>query len=108
MDPMAQPTHFMRGGNDAFKVMHTTATDWDSDNDNCPHTLQLLSFFLLLFCFLLLWRNKRNIVSDDFTHQIAGELKYTLTNRSSILANQRQRTHDGIIIGEGGDATVQQ
>jgi hypothetical protein len=43
MDPTTQPTHFMRGtankvwGDDVFKIMHTTAADWDSlDNDDCP------------------------------------------------------------------------
>ena len=43
MDPATQPTHFMRGthikvwGDDVFEVMHTTAADWDSDdNDNSP------------------------------------------------------------------------
>ena len=40
MNPTTQPTHFMQGthtevwGDDAFEVMHTTATDWDSDNNN--------------------------------------------------------------------------
>ena len=40
MDPMTQTTHFMRGtatevwGDDVFKVMHTTAADWDSDNND--------------------------------------------------------------------------
>ena len=40
MDPMTQPTHFMQGmhnkvwGDGAFELMHTTATDWDSDNDD--------------------------------------------------------------------------
>ena len=43
MDPATQPTHFMRGthtevwGDDVFEVMHTTAADWDSDdNDDSP------------------------------------------------------------------------
>ncbi len=43
MDPATQPTHFMRGthteywGDDVFEVMHTTAVDWDSDdNDDSP------------------------------------------------------------------------
>jgi hypothetical protein len=43
MDPVTQPTHFMRGthtkvwGDDVFEVMHTTAVDWDSDdNDDSP------------------------------------------------------------------------
>ena len=43
MDPTTQPSHFMRGtatevwGNDNFKVMHTTAAGWDSDdNDDSP------------------------------------------------------------------------
>ncbi len=43
MDPTTQPTHFMRGtatevwGDDVFKIMHTTAADWDSlHNDDCP------------------------------------------------------------------------
>ncbi len=43
MDSATQPTHFMRGthtkvwGNDVFKVMHTIAVDWDSDdNDDSP------------------------------------------------------------------------
>ena len=39
--------------------------------------------------------------------QIVRELKYTLTKRSFILANQRQRTRSGIVAGEGGDAAVQ-
>ena len=40
MDPTTQPSHFMRGtaaevwGNDTFEVMHTTAEDWDSDNND--------------------------------------------------------------------------
>jgi len=35
MDPVTQPTHFMRGTH--IKVMHTTAADWDSnDNDDSP------------------------------------------------------------------------
>ena len=40
MDPVTQPTHFMRGthtevwGDDVFEVMHTTAADWDSDNND--------------------------------------------------------------------------
>ena len=35
MDPVTQPTHFMRGTHS--KVMHTTAADWDSDdNDDSP------------------------------------------------------------------------
>ena len=43
MDPVTQRTHFMRGthtedwGDDVFKVMHTTAADWGSgDNDDNP------------------------------------------------------------------------
>jgi hypothetical protein len=43
MDPGTQPTHFMWGthievwGDDVFEVMHTTAADWDSiDNDDSP------------------------------------------------------------------------
>ena len=43
MDPVTQWTHFMRGthtedwGDDVFKVMHTTAADWGSgDNDDNP------------------------------------------------------------------------
>jgi hypothetical protein len=45
-------------GDNVFEVMHTTAADWDSDdNDDSPLTLQLLSFFLFFFllCFLLLF-----------------------------------------------------
>jgi hypothetical protein len=42
MDPTTQPTHFifMRGtatkvwGDDVFKVMHITAADWDSDDND--------------------------------------------------------------------------
>ena len=43
MDPATQPTHFMQGthtevwGDDMFEVMHRTAADWDSnDNDDSP------------------------------------------------------------------------
>ena len=43
MDPTTQPAHFMRGtatevwGDDVFEAMHTTAADWDSDdNDDNP------------------------------------------------------------------------
>jgi len=43
MDSAKQPTHFMRSthtkvwGDDMFEVMHTTAADWDSDdNDDSP------------------------------------------------------------------------
>jgi hypothetical protein len=43
MDPTTQPTHFMQGtftevwGDDVFEIMHTTAADWDSlDNDDRP------------------------------------------------------------------------
>jgi hypothetical protein len=43
MDPTTQPTHFMQGtatkvwGDDVLKIMHTTAADWDSlDNDDHP------------------------------------------------------------------------
>jgi cytoplasmic iron level regulating protein YaaA (DUF328/UPF0246 family) len=43
MDPTTQLTHFMRGtatkvwGDDVFGAMHTTAADWDSDdNDDSP------------------------------------------------------------------------
>ncbi len=40
MDPMKQPTHFMSGtatkvwGDDTFKVMRTSAADWDSNNND--------------------------------------------------------------------------
>ena len=40
MDPMTQPTHFMRGtatkiwGDDTFEVMRTSAVDWDRDDNN--------------------------------------------------------------------------
>ena len=40
MDPTTQQTHFMQGtaaevwGDDTFEVMHTTATDWDSDDND--------------------------------------------------------------------------
>jgi hypothetical protein len=41
MDPATKPTHFMRGTHtevwgdaDVFEVMHTTAADWDSDNND--------------------------------------------------------------------------
>jgi hypothetical protein len=56
-------------GDDVFEVMHTTAADWDSDdNDDSPLTLQLLSFFLsfMFSVIILLRRNKLNLVSDDF------------------------------------------
>jgi hypothetical protein len=56
-------------GDDVFEVMHTTAADWDSDdNDDSPLTLQLLSFFLsfIFSVIFLLRRNKLNIVSDNF------------------------------------------
>jgi len=43
MDPTTQPTHFVRGTatevwrDDVFEVMHTTAADWDNDdNDDSP------------------------------------------------------------------------
>jgi hypothetical protein len=56
-------------GDDVFEVMHTTAADWDSDdNDDSPLTLQLLSFFLsfMFSVIIFLRRNKLNLVSDDF------------------------------------------
>jgi hypothetical protein len=51
MDPITQPTHFMRDtatevwGDDVFKVMNTTARDQDSDDKyDSPWTSQLISF----------------------------------------------------------------
>ena len=62
MDPMTQPTHFMRGtatkvwGDDVFEAMHTTAADWDSDdNDDSPKTSQHFSLFFLLRWFSVIF-----------------------------------------------------
>ena len=44
--------------------------------------------------------------SSPLISQIVGEIKYTLMKRYSILANQRQRTRFGIVVGEGDDAVV--
>ena len=46
--------------------------------------------------------------SSPLISQIVEALKYPLTKRSSILANQRQRTRGGIVVGGGDDAAVRQ
>ena len=53
MDPTTQPRHFMQGtatkvwGDDIFKIMRSSAVEWDSDDS--AQTWQLLSLFSFLF-----------------------------------------------------------
>jgi len=69
MDPATQPTHFMRGTHtkvwedDVFEVMHTTAADWDSDdNDDNPHRFRNFFFsFFYLFCYLFTYYGAMNL-----------------------------------------------